>query len=117
MAPQNQIRRVTLIVAAIALLAGRGRAAVASEAALLKIALDPQAGVVERTRAFADLQAVATEGSLPAIAALLNDPAWAYPARAVLEAVPGAGADRALLRALESAEVPALRAGLVNSLG
>jgi HEAT repeat protein len=89
----------------------------ATESALLETALDPQAGVVERTRAFTDLRAVATDASVDRLAALLGDRRWSYAARSVLEVMPGPKADRALLAALESPSDPALAAGLVNSLG
>ena len=93
------------------------RGALPPEAALLKVALDSQAGMVERTRAFADLRAVATNDAIPMLAPLLKDPAWAYPARSVVETMPGPAADRALLDALESVDNPALAAGLLNSIG
>ncbi len=92
-------------------------AAVAAEDILLKTALDARAGSVERARAFADLRAVATEKSISALAALLNDRAWSHPARSVLEALPGPAADRALLQALDAVSDETLRAGVVNSLG
>lgn len=106
-------------VLAIALLAVASnlRAATASPERWSQIALDPQAGVVERTRAFAELRAVATEQSIPGLVALLNDPAWSYSARSVLETIPGPAADRALLAGLEAASSDTIRAGLLQSLG
>lgn len=115
MTTAKNIRRLLLITAVALALAGR--AAVPSEQSLLKVALDPQAGVVERTRAFADLRAVATDAAIPSLAKLLNDPAWAYPARSVLEAMPGPAAERALLDALGVVNRPLQIAGVIHSLG
>ena len=106
-----------LLFAFVAVLALPVRAAVASEEALLKIALDPQRGVVERTRAFTDLRAVAKADSIPALAALLADSTWSYAARSVLEPMPGREADEALLGALHTVDNAALRAGVIDSLG
>jgi HEAT repeat protein len=92
-------------------------AAAATEAALLQTALDSRSGVVERTRAFTDLRAIATEESIADLSPWLGDRTWGYAARSVLEVMPGPAADRALLAALEAADNPALAAGLVNSLG
>lgn len=100
-----------------ALLGGVLHAAPASEAELLKIATDARVGVVERTKAFADLRAVASDRSIPALVGLLGDPKLGFSARSVLEALPGQGADRALLAALQSATEAGMRTGLVNSLG
>lgn len=83
----------------------------------MKIAADSNAGAVERMRAFTELRAVATEQTIPALAALLPDPIWSYPARSVLEIMPEPAAERALLRALESERELRIRVGLVNSLG
>ncbi|MDO8540285.1 MAG: HEAT repeat domain-containing protein [Opitutaceae bacterium] len=98
-------------------LAASLRGAAPSEDAALKVALDGNAGTVERTRAFADLRAVATERLIPVLATLLKDPAWSFSARSVLENIPGAACDRALLDALDSIGDSRLRAGVINSLG
>lgn len=115
-APLTLLRLATVL----ALTAAAGRPAAAptkSEEALLRTARDANAGVVLRTRAFSDLQAVATERAIPDLVPLLADPQWAHPARSVLEAIPGPAASRALLGALDRVADPTLRAGLVHSLG
>lgn len=93
------------------------RAATPGEEALLKVALDPTAGRMERTHAFDALRAIAREESIPVLAALLQDKAWSYPARMAIEAIPGARAEQALLSALQAARDDEIRGGLINSLG
>lgn len=117
MAPLKMGRAHVLPIAVLVLVAVSGRAAPPSEEVLLTIAGDARAGRVERTRAFADLRAVATDRSIPALARWLADPTWSFAARSVLEVMPGAAVDRALLQALAAAETEPLQVGLVNSLG
>lgn len=105
------------VLAASACLVACAYAALRSEAVLLKNATDANAGVDERTRAFSDLQAVASETVIPSLASLLVDPVWSHPARLVLEPMPAGAADRALIAALAASHDDAVRAGLATSLG
>lgn len=105
-----------LVVVALPV-AALGAPAAASESSLLSVATNAQAGSVERAATFTELRPVATEQSVPALAALLRDPTWSYAARSVLESIPGPAAERALLDALAATTDNGLRIGLVNSLG
>lgn len=62
------------------------------------------------------LKPVATATAVPALADLLGDPQLAARARDVLETLPDAAADRALLEALDRVPGP-LRVGVITSLG
>ena len=112
-----KLRLSAILIVLFEPLAMPARAAIPAEESLLRIAKDPQAGMVERTRAFADLRAVATEGAIPELVSLLSDPDWSFSARSVLEAMPGPVAARTLLDALDTTKDLRVRVGLVTSLG
>jgi HEAT repeat protein len=63
-----------------------------------------------------ELRLVAGEKSIPALQALLFDPALSDPARNVLEKIPGPAAEKVLLDALEKAS-GTMKTGLMASLG
>jgi HEAT repeat protein len=122
MVPLTYVRKKSgVLLGLLVALTGAARAAdqgaVRSEAAWLSVALEQGADANVRSRAFAELRAVASESSVPRLAPLLNDPAWSFAARSVLEVMPGESADAALLQALESVTDASLRAGFINSLG
>ena len=60
------------------------------------------------------LSVIGTSASVPALAALLSDPALSSQARTALERIPGAAVDRALIAALPQLE-NRLKAGVINS--
>ena len=85
-------------------------------AELVAVLEDPDAGEFARAKACQRLATVGDDSAASALAGLLGDPRLSHYARTALEPMPGAGASRALLQALDSVE-GALLVGVVNSIG
>ncbi len=86
----------------------------AEEESLIQV-LRSESKVAERAAACVRLQRIGTERAVPALAALLVDPALAHSARFALETMPGFAAGQALVAALDTT-TGAERLGIVSSL-
>ncbi len=88
----------------------------ALEARLLGLLRSPRATLAARDAACRLLVRIGSDAAVPALSALLGDPALTHPARAVLERLDSQAARRALREALPDLTGPA-RTGVVLSLG
>jgi HEAT repeat protein len=99
----------------IAVLLATVSLAVADEAELIAV-LASDAPLVEKSGACRQLAVVGTRQSVPALAALLTDPALSHMARYALEPIPDPSVDAALRAALVKVDGD-LRIGVIHSLG
>ena len=107
-----------LIALAVLVLSGTsaGRAAAQSAEERLREVLASPASVADKCNACRELQATGTEMSVPALEALLTDPAISHTARMALEVMPYPAAGAAL-RAAAGKTSGLTRSGIIDSLG
>ncbi|MCF7708781.1 MAG: DUF1080 domain-containing protein [Verrucomicrobia bacterium] len=87
-----------------------------SETELLTVLKNPDASRKQKQDACRELSRIATAGSVPVLAELLDDPKLSHMARYALEPIPDASVDAALREALGEVKGEQL-AGVIGSLG
>lgn len=87
------------------------------ERQLLQLLNSPKASRDLKVWGCQQLQTVASDNSVPSLAALLGDESLSHLARYALDSVPGPSADKALCESLGKIESEGLKVGVVNTLG
>lgn len=87
------------------------------ERQLLQLLNSPKASRDLKVWVCQQLQTVASDASVPSLAALLGDESLSYLARYALDSVPGPSADKALCESLGTIDNEGLKVGVVNTLG